>query len=86
MANFINREKAGFGWYPKPGELVEGYVGLKRHTGKVEASFKNPTKPAIFQRLGFVGCYVLCTDGKRRALYELAPIGDERAESNRLFN
>jgi len=86
MANFINRQKAGFGWYPKPGEYIEGYVGLKRYEGIVEASYKHPGKPAIFQRFGFVGCYVQCSDGKRRALYELAPIRDEKAESNRLLN
>jgi len=74
MANFINRQKAGFGWYPKPGEYIEGYMGLKRYEGTVEASYKYPGKPAIFQRFGFVGCYVKCSDGKRRALYELAPI------------
>ena len=74
MADFIKRDIAGMSWYPKAKEWIEGQVGFKTYRGQVLPSKKNPLKPAIFSRYGYVGCFVLCEDGKRRALNELRPI------------
>ena len=48
--------------YPKVGDLVEATIHQKRRdkvvVGRICASNKNPGKPAVFTRYGYVGCYV----------------------------
>jgi len=59
----------------RPGQIVQGKSGHRTYIGKVLESIKHPGRPAVFQRHGFVGVYVLCNDGKRRALNELRLLG-----------
>lgn len=70
MSDFI---MTNVNYYPKVGDQVSGMAGKRLVSGKVIASKRNPLKPAIFSRHGFVGLYILCEDGKQRVINEVCP-------------
>ena len=54
--------------YPKVGDLIEATIHQKRRDkiviGRICPSNKNPRKPAVFARYGYIGCYVETRSGK----------------------
>lgn len=75
MPSFINPHASGF--YPKVGDLVIGATGRKYQQdiiGIVLPSKKNPSRPAIFSRYGYVGLYVRNLDtGKQQCVNNIRP-------------
>jgi len=82
MANFIRQ---GYGWYRLHiGDIVEGKNGHKTYIGRVLESTKKKGKPAVFQRWGFVGCWIETDTGRKVVVNEIRPI--ERAKDNFVYD
>lgn len=74
-------ESAPHGWYPKPGELVEGRYSGRLIRGTVLSGNK-PTKPRVFSRGGFVALYVMDDYGRARAINQVRPVGGYHGWTN----